>query len=206
MQQFKEQLRTYAALTASHSGQARVHFATAGIAASESGFVASAHTFKVHPDIDPASFSGPSLNTADIVPMEWTVGPTAGQYSRSLWRRVDRLSANFTEPVTLEVYFTLKDSWAQSFTHTQEVWEGWEYWVRRQLQEAPEGMRQGFQTADVRPPVDHHVFRHPCIFHIDQCRELCMLIMHVDGYRCPTADMNRPVQSRCGLMTRHHWL
>lgn len=129
-----------------------MRFATDGIAESESGFVASSHTFKVHPDIDPATFGGGRLSTADVNPTEWTVGPTAGQYSRSLWRRVDRSSANFTRPVTLEVHFTLKDTWALSFTHTRQVWQSWEYWVRQRLQDAPPGLSAGFQTADVRPP------------------------------------------------------
>lgn len=151
MQDFEEQLRTYASLTARHPGHARLRFATAGIAASDTGFVASAHTFKVHPDINPASFGGVAPSTADVPPATWTVGPTAGQYSRSLHRRVDRSSANFTQPVTLEMYFTLKDSWAQSFMHTRRVWDTWESWAQQQLQDAPAGMRHGYQTSDVRP-------------------------------------------------------
>eukprot|EP00892_Ulva_mutabilis_P012184 jgi/Ulvmu1/9338/UM050_0088.1 len=145
---FEEQLRTYADITAGQPGHSRVRFATDAIADSSNGFLASAHTFKVHPDIDPASFGYTALSTRDVRPTEWTVGPTAGQHSRSLWRRVDHRSANFTRPVTLEMHFTLKDTWALSFTHTRQVWESWEYWVRQRLDQAPPGLKHGFQTAD----------------------------------------------------------
>jgi hypothetical protein len=146
----EEQIRTYASLTAKHGGFARFRFGTPDIATSPSGFVASAHTFRVHPDIDPHLRGGPTLTSHSPNPLSWTVGPTAGGGSRDLWPYVDIESENFTVPLTLSVQFTLKETWAGSFTHTRAVWETWEEWMGRLLAGAPEGLKDGFQTSDVR--------------------------------------------------------
>jgi hypothetical protein len=51
----------------------------------------------------------------------------------------------------MQVQFTLKETWSQSFQHTTYVWQTWEDWMHKQLQNAPEGLKTGFQTGDVRP-------------------------------------------------------
>lgn len=50
----------------------------------------------------------------------------------------------------MQVEFTLKDTWAESFKHTKYVWQTWESWMQKQLDSAPEGLKTGFQTGNVR--------------------------------------------------------
>jgi hypothetical protein len=107
LQVFKEQLRTYSQLTAHEPSFARILWGTASMSPHSAdnpfpdGFIASAHTFKVHPDINPATYGGDDywLDPASTKPRSWTVSGTAGGSSSAMWYRVDTTHGNFSEPL-----------------------------------------------------------------------------------------------------------
>lgn len=149
-QAFAWQLQTYGVLTHNKGQYPPVQFATEAMR-SASGFVASGHTFRVHTDLDPARAGGVALRPRDTRPRAWVVDSSAGSRTHLPRGLVTWSAANFTTPAVLEVGFTLKDTWVAAAAETAAVWRTWEDWVRNATASAPPGLRNGFQTSDVRP-------------------------------------------------------
>jgi hypothetical protein len=158
MQDFSKQLSTYSIITEGLPHFATLQFATPQLAASSEGFVASGHTFKVHPDLDPSKSGYYHLRPSDTRPRSWTVDSSAGSLSHLPRGLVTWDAANFTEPAIFTVKFTLEETWAASSAHTKAIWARWEAWTKETLLTAPYGLQRGFQTSDVRSfPEDHAV-------------------------------------------------
>ena len=120
VQVFKEQLRSYSILTAQEPSYARVLWGTPAMSPHSpdnphpDGFLASAHTFKVHPDLNPATYGGNDywLDPASTQPRKWEVSSTAGGSSSTMWYRVDNTHGNFTEPLVRAAIHCVHDSGA----------------------------------------------------------------------------------------------
>ena len=144
-------MQTYGFLTRDRGQFPRVQYATEAMRrAPRSAFLASGHTFHVHPDLDPARAGYATLRPRDTRPRAWVVDSSAGSRTHLPRGLVSWQAANFTEPAVLEVSFTLKDTWVAAAAETQALWQRWEDWMRDANADAPAGLRNGFQTSDVR--------------------------------------------------------
>lgn len=150
LQVFSSQLKAYSTLTDGLAHFPPLRYATPDLAATSEGFVASGHTFKVHPDLDPAKSGYYQLRPQDTRPQSWTIDSSAGSRTHLPLGLVTWDAANFTEPVTFTVKFTLKETWAASSAHTKAVWLEWEAWTKETMRTAPHGLQRGFQSSDVR--------------------------------------------------------
>ena len=140
----------YGLLTGKEAGHPRLAYASPGIAADPTGFLASGHTFRVAPDLDPAASGKERVRPHDLNPTTWVVDSSAGSTKRLPKGLVRWKAANFTVPAVLRVGFTLEETWATSAAHTRGVWAHWEAWTATALASAPPGLHGGFQTSDVR--------------------------------------------------------